>query len=326
MKSSLWVAATVIALSACGGGGDGNGSSATSAPAPAPAPAPEPAPAPAPAPTPAALTVSYQAIPASGAFASQLNAEGANGWRYISGLAFTQGGSVDIKELFAKSSDTTYGYELLTSATTAAAFQAQLDAQGARGFVYGGPDMRGEIYRKDNGSTATFSYRVIAAPATETTAELLAQDKAQGAEGYYHVSGSLMAGSATVRVYQKELGSSATYDVEMLPVPSTEADFLAQLNAQGARGYRFKSGYSFGSEGLRNIYDKDTSQSATFSYSALPSLGNAADFVTQANAQGANGVILVGDYVMPGGATKTLYITPAACSGLLCGPRNPFGL
>lgn len=269
--------------------------------------------------------MSYQAIPANSAFASQLNAEGANGWRYISGVAFNTGGSVDMKELFAKSDNTTYGYELLSSPATAAALQAQLDAQGARGFVYGGPDMRGTIYRKDNGSAATYSYRVIAAPATETTTELLAQDKAQGAEGYYHVSGSLMVGGSTVRLYQKVAGSSAAYDVEILPVSATEADFLAQLNAQGARGYRFKSGYSFGSEGLRNLYDKDTSQSATFSYSALPSLNNAADFVAQANAQGANGVVLIGDYVMPGGAIKTLYVTPAACTGLLCGARNPFG-
>jgi hypothetical protein len=320
MKISLWVTATAMALSACGGGGDGGGSAST------PALAPIETPAPAPAPAPAAFTLSYEAIAPSSNFASQLNVEGANGWRYISGVSFVTGTVVDTKELFAKSTNTTYAYELLAATGSAAAFQAQLDAQGARGFVYGGPEVRGEIFRKDNGSASSFSYRAIAKPGTETTAELLAQDKAQGAQGYYHVSGSLGVGSDTVRLYQKDVGSSAIYDVEILSVPTTESDFLAQLNAQGARGYRFKSGYLIGSEGIRNIYDKDSAQSAIFSYAALPSQGSAADLVAQANAQGANGAVLIGDYVMPGGAIKTLYMTPSACTGVLCGPRNPFGL
>lgn len=326
MKSSLWIAATAVVLSACGGGSGGGDGGIGLTPPPAPAPAPAPSPAPAPAPAPAAQAISYQALPASPSFLSQLNAEGANGWNYVSGIIYTTGTTnVDLSVLFAKRLNTTYSFELPSNAGSTAELQQQLNAQGARGFSYAGPDTLGAIYRKDNGSSSTYSYRVLPEPADNTVDGLLAQDKAQGAEGYYHLGSSLIVGNDTVRIFQKDSQSTATYDVEVLPSATTNDAFMAQLEAQGARGFRFKSDYGFGDNVIRALYEKDTTQSATFSYAALTSAANANDLVTQANAQGANGVVLIGDLGLPSGTIKTLYVTPSACSGLLCGVRSAFG-
>lgn len=221
--------------------------------------------------------------------------------------------------------NTTYSFELPSNAGSTAELQQQLNAQGARGFSYAGPDTLGAIYRKDNGSSSTYSYRVLPEPADNTVDGLLAQDKAQGAEGYYHLGSSLIVGNDTVRIFQKDSQSTATYDVEVLPSATTDDAFMAQLEAQGARGFRFKSDYGFGDNVIRALYEKDTTQSATFSYAALTSAANANDLVTQANAQGANGVVLIGDLGLPSGTIKTLYVTPSACSGLLCGVRSAFG-
>lgn len=324
MKSSLWIAATAVVLSACGGGG-GGGDGGTG-PTPAPAPAPAPAPSPAPAPAPAAQAISYQALPPGASFVSQLNAEGAKGWNYVSGIVYTTGtANFDLSLLFAKRHNTTYSFELPSNAGSSADLLQQLNAQGARGFSYAGPDTQGAIYRKDNGSSATYSYRVLPEPTGNTVAGLLAQDKAQGAEGYYHLGSSLIVGDGTVRIFQKDSQSAATYDVEVLASATTDAEFMAQLEAQGARGFRFKSDYVFGDNVIRALYEKDTTQSATFSYAALTSTANANDLVTQANAQGANDVVLIGDLGLPSGTIKTLYVTPSACSGLLCGVRSVFG-
>lgn len=43
------------------------------------------------------------------------------------------------------------------------------------------------------------------------------------------------------------------------------------------------------------------------------------------NRSRGNGVVFIGDYVMPGGAIKTLYVPPSTCTGPLCGARNLFG-
>lgn len=270
--------------------------------------------------------VVYEAITPASNFGTQVNAEGANGWRFIGAVGFTSAvGAFESKDLYARDASTTYVYELLPNVNAAADLQAQLSAEGARGYRYGGPETRGAIYRKDNGSASTFGYRVLAVADNETTAQYIAQVNAQGAEGYYLPGASLVAGSGTVRAFQKDSQGSATYVAEALAEPSTEAGFIAQLQAQGARGFRFKTSYSFGAQGTFLLYDKDTSQSATFVYSTLETSADSAAFVTQANAQGQQGIALIGDYGLPGGAIKTLYVKPTACSGVLCDVRSPFG-
>jgi hypothetical protein len=272
----------------------------------------------------------YEALPPAAdapTFLDRLNAHGARAFRFFSGLAFTTGPtSVEVVEAYVKDAETTYSFELLPVASSVADLEAQLNAQGARGFKWGGPYVVGgqsrTLYRKDNGSASTFTYAVLVAPADSTG--YLSQTNAQGGNGYYSVGGAYLVGGTTVLVYQKDTQGSATYGYEALGQPGSNADFLAQFEAQGARGFRFKTGYVF-SDGTRLLYEKDLSQSATFSYQNLQPAGNSADYIVQANAEGAKGHALVGDYMLPGGQIRTFYVRPANCTGFLCDTRSLFG-
>jgi hypothetical protein len=336
MQSKLLISALAATLAACGGGGGGGGGGfaglpVVPAPAPAPPAPPPPAPPPpAPAPVPATRTFMYEALAPSAdasAFLDRLNAQGARAFRFFSGLAFTTGPtSTEVVEAYVKDAQTTYTFELLPDTASVGDLQAQLSAQGARGFKWGGPYMVGgqirALYRKDNSSSSTYAYSVLTAPAD--SAGYLAQANAQGGNGYFSVAGAYMVGGTTVLVYQKDSQGSATYGYEALGQPGSDADFLAQLESQGARGFRFKTGYVF-SDGIRLLYEKDLSQSATFSYLNLQPAGNSADYIVQANAEGAKGNALVGDYGLPSGQIRTLYIRPANCTGFLCDTRSLFG-
>lgn len=272
----------------------------------------------------------YEALPPAAdapAFLDRLNAQGARAFRFFSGLAFTTGPtSVEVVEAYVKDAETTYSFELLPVASSVADLEAQLNAQGARGFKWGGPYVVGgqsrTLYRKDSGSASTYSYAVLAAPADSTG--YLSQTNAQGGNGYYSVGGAYLVGGTTVLVYQKDTQGSATYGYEALGQPGSDADFLAQFEAQGARGFRFKTGYVF-SDGTKLLYEKDLSQSATFSYQNLQPAGNSADAIVQANAEGAKGNARVGDYMLPGGQIRTFYVRPANCTGFLCDTRSLFG-
>ena len=339
MHAKLLISALAATLAACGGGGGGGGGGGFAGlpvvPAPAPAPPAPPPPAPpppAPAPVPATRTFMYEALGPSAdasAFLTRLNAQGARSFRFFGGFAFTismSPYSAEVVEAYVKDAETSYAFELMPVAGSAADLQDQLNAQGARGFKWGGPYVIGgetrTLYRKDNNSSSTYTYAVLTAPGD--SAGYLAQVNAQGGNGYFSVAGAYMVGGTTVLVYQKDSQGSATYGYEALGQPGSDADFLAQLESQGARGFRFKTGYVF-SDGIRLLYEKDLSQSATFSYLNLQPAGNSADYIVQANAEGAKGNALVGDYGLPSGQIRTLYIRPANCTGFLCDTRSLFG-
>jgi hypothetical protein len=169
----------------------------------------------------------YEALPPAAdapAFLDRLNAQGARAFRFFSGLAFTTGPtSVEVVEAYVKDAETTYSFELLPVASSVADLEAQLNAEGARGFKWGGPYVVGgqsrTLYRKDNGSASTYSYAVLAAPADSTG--YLSQTNAQGGNGYYSVGGAYLVGGTTVLVYQKDTQGSATYGYEALGQPGS---------------------------------------------------------------------------------------------------------
>lgn len=320
--------------------GSHNGNSPAPGPAPAPPPgpapapqppAPAPSPAPEPPPSPITRTFLYEglATPAdSAAFLAQLNSQGARGFRFLSGFAFTTGPTTaEVVEGYVKDADSTYTYELLAPPADRTAMQAQLDAQGARGFSWGGAYIAGSdivyIYRKDNSSAASYSYRVLLAESGNGA--FLTQANAQGAQGYFNTTTAFGVGSDMVSVYEKASTGGATYGYELLDPPADDAGFYAQLNAQGARGYRFRTEFLF-SDAAKVLYAKDLSQASSFSFYGLASQSSSAAFIAQANAEGAKSSGLIGDYGLPSGGISTLYFTPKDCSGLLCVPVSLFGV
>lgn len=333
------VAAT-LALTACGGGGGGGGGGgfvlpplpSPPPPPPPPPPAPPP-PAPAPAPIPSTRTFMYEALPVAAdaaAFAANLNAQGARGFRFLSGFAFTTSPTtVETVEGYVRDMDATYSYETKPVSADSAAFLSQANEAGGRGFQWAGAySVNGTmlyLYRRNNTAPGTFNYRVATSPSTK--ADFLAQSNSQGAEGFHTVTHSFIIGSSPVAtIYEKNTASSATYTYEIADPAGSDDAFMAQLNERGARGLRLRSEFIF-SDGNGVIYAKDSSQSATFSAYSLAPEGNSVAFIQQANTEGAKGAGLIGGLVLPSGAIRTLYFTPVNCnSGSLCGPVSLFGV
>lgn len=341
--AALAVAGT-LALVACGGGGGAGGGGGfpllpgdggtPPPPPPAPAPAAPPPPAPpAPAPVPATRTFMYEALPLAGdrgAFAANLNAQGARGFRFLSGFAFTTSPTTaEQVEGYVRDADTTYSYELHPITANNAAFLTQANEVGARGFQWvGSYIINGDqfyIYRKNNGAQGVFSYRVE--PLSANKAGFLAQANGRGAEGFYNVAPAFLVGDpSAVSIYERNAAAGATYAYEIGDIAGNDTAYLAQLNERGGRGFRSRTEYLFG-DGGGVIYAKDLSQSATFSFYTLEPQPGSTAFIQQANTEGAKGGGLVGGIGLPSGAIKTLYFKPLNCAtGSLCVPVSLFGL
>ncbi|NOT85920.1 MAG: hypothetical protein HOP02_14320 [Methylococcaceae bacterium] len=83
------------------------------------------------------------------------------------------------------------------------------------------------------------------------------------------------------------------------------AAFIDLANAQGKKGYWYLNDYSFGDS--FSLYAKNNSSNTTFSYKALPLTDSSVDLLKQANDEGTNGYLYIGDYSF-GADTAALYI------------------
>lgn len=265
------------------------------------------------------------------ALLAQLNEQGARGYRLYEYVNSWLGLPDASNTLFVKDVATTYAYESQELATTTEALQARLAAQGARGFRWLRPryidGVVYDLFRKDLGASTTYSYTLM--PAQRYVAAAIDQANSMGATGHYAV-GDLEAPLAVdqnpVQIYEKA-SSGGTYAYERLPTVSRDAEFLAQLNAQGARGFNWRGRNDFGDANV-NVYVKDTTQSATFAYHALPHCamsfsckgnGDLSDLVEQANAEGQKhaGLVTTG-ILIESMQSVNLYFTPDKCAGFLC--------
>lgn len=259
------------------------------------------------------------------AFLAQANAQGARSFLYLSAIAV----GVDFANLYASETPGVFSYRSLDTPSTASAFEAQLNAQGAERFRFGGVLTSGSYFYRDENSNRTFSYRVLALPASSS--DFLTQANAQGAEGYFFVLPYFIASTAYA-IYAKESGA-ATYSYALQPstdINATPGDFVTQANAQGASGFKFRTSYQF-SDGARNVYVRDTSQSATYTWKTNDNASSVAALVAQANTEGAGGFVYLGARVFfPNGIsnpsqTRIVYFRPANCAGsVMCAPSGPF--
>jgi hypothetical protein len=332
LKWSMPVIYAAFALAACGGDDaktsnnspdSGNGTPANTAPdTPSTPSTPS---------TPAITAFIYEGLTpdtSRAQFLSSLNTQGAQGYRYLSDFAFTATATLDQTSAFVKDQATTYSYEVQDVTSGSAAFLTQANSEGARGFRWAGELAVGTdmffLYRKDNGSIATYSYQVLTQPASKT--DFLTQANAQGAQGYYNLAPAFILGDAsTSSIYEKSSQGNATYGYEITAVPTDDTSFMTQLNSEGARGYRFRGEFVF-SDGTGAIFAKELSQSATFNFYGLDPATTSATFIQQANVEGAKGNGLVGGFVLPSGKIQTLYFTPGNCKGALCTPVSLFGV
>ena len=260
---------------------------------------------------------------------AQLNTQGANGYAWVNPIALPGDAGAEFA-LYAKAATATYTYEVLAMPGTLSDTLTQANAEGARGFARVSPVMAGLssggipneviIYRHTVGSSAVYTYESLTPPTTD--ADFLAQANAEGARGFFFNSVAAEPGPLTAAFYGKDSSSTAIYAYTTQPLNGSSEAFLAQANAQGALGYLFFSAYFFNGQ-TSTIYVKDTTQSARFVVSDQPAVTHTSDYVSQANAQGNNGLRLTGELQF-GSTPQVFYVLPQNCTGLLCTPWGPF--
>ncbi|WP_414449095.1 hypothetical protein AB4851_07525 [Burkholderia sp. 22PA0099] len=156
------------------------------------------------------------------------------------------------------------------------------------------------------GSTFTSRFEALTSAADATS--FLAQLNAEGAKGFRYVGDEFFSGDGTTThsIYVND-GSAGTYTYELPSTQTTQSAYLAQLNSEGGRGFRYDSDLTYGT-----LYRNDGS-SATYSYQFLSNNSSPADFLTQANTQGQSGYWFVGPTSI-GGAFLNLYAKNGASS------------
>ncbi len=258
-------------------------------------------------------------------FLSQANQQGARAFVHLSPIFV----GVQQANLYANDTPGVYTYRSIDTPTDLASFTGLLNAQGAERYRFGGVLLSGTYFVRDENSNRSFQYRVLAGPSTG--AAFLTQANAQGTEGYYFVL-PYAFGLSTYLIYAKETGD-ATYSYALQSatdqnVPVT--DFVMQANAQGASGFKFRTSYQFG-DGARNIYVKDTSQAATYTWKLNADVSTLTELVDQANAEGGLGNVYLGARVFfPSGFagapdTRIVYFKPTNCAGsVMCSPSGAF--
>jgi hypothetical protein len=205
-------------------------------------------------------------------------------------------------------------YRLESTPATAAGGLSALNAMGQLGYAYvtGVAEYRttlpvpmGDLYLTDTAHTGSKLQYSLATPAT-TVADLGTQLNQQGAAGALY-KGELGFGtglSVEIRsLFVKDTTKTTTFTYEVKPTTTTQqkATLLAELNAQGARGFRYQStGVLTPSLAAFNLYVKDSAPAATYTYTFVDSTAtgpaSGAALKTQLNAQGANGNVLLGTY------------------------------
>ena len=254
----------VVALAACGGGGDNNGAGAGNPPAPAPVPAPTPAPAPTPSPLPVPAPVPTPIASTAG---------------YAVGTVSFQ----DADRFAELNRQGQLGYSLLR--------KLQINSRGVMVDAF--------VLEKDS-SQADARYQYRGGP--RTLAEMtLSVVNEQGAAGFAYkgVSRYVVANPADQFgwIFAKDLSKNETYVYETRPSgsPIAKAALVDQLNAQGARGFRYLGIYGFGASPGARMYGKLAGSSVTYAYTVENGdFVDIADMSQRLNAQGARGMLYKG--------------------------------
>ncbi|MBX3025082.1 hypothetical protein KF840_09250 [bacterium] len=208
----------------------------------------------------------------------------------------------------------TFRYEFLPGSLYRASdvFLAEVNAQGARGFAYRGDWLfgsdfseSGALYVKDESQHATFRFEFIPASLHRPSSEFLAEVNAQGARGFAYRGDSVFGSdlSESGALYVKDESQRATFRYEFLPgsIYRSSSAFLAEANAQGARGFAYRGDWLFGDalEESGALYVKDESLVAPFHFEFIPGPldRSSSAFLAEANAQGARGFLYRGDWL-----------------------------
>jgi len=175
----------------------------------------------------------------------------------------------------------------------------------------------------------TFTYEGLApaantlnSPGTDPTS-FLALLNQEGAKGYHYLYDTrltICTSEACPAIWSPpdlslfvNDGLASSYAYELLPNPGNTADFIAQANAEGAKGYQYMAWTDVFAGGIPTayaLYRKDGSSTATYTYVAEVAgpMASVDAFVAQANARGQSGYYFYGHTRNADFAQANLYV------------------
>lgn len=211
--------------------------------------------------TSASATYTYerQAPPAdAAALAAQLEAQGARGFAWVG--AYSVGGEISYIYQKQDASTTTFSYRVLPAQSAGADYLAQTNAQGAEGFfgftpsyLIGGAAVA--IYGKASGSAATFAYELLESPTADDA--FMATLNSAGGRGFRLRTPYFFTEGARL-VMVRDVSQSATFSFFGLAPAGNAAAFVAQANAEGAKGNGYLGDYALPSGAISTLYFDET--------------------------------------------------------------------
>jgi FG-GAP-like repeat len=196
-------------------------------------------------------------------------------------------------------------HKTLPLPTSAAAFIAQANSEGAAGFAFRGPNsfepnpLAGfvAIYVRNADRPNTYTYKALPRAANATA--LVALANTEGAQGYFYFGDNIFSPGTpqeeAISLFVKD-GSNATYTFKKTVRTTDEMSFLAQANAEGVLGFAY-AGDQSDVAGFASLYARVDGTTARYSYETRPRQESSTTFVAQANAQGNRGFLFRGNQI-----------------------------
>ena len=209
------------------------------------------------------MTYLYQTVAATAsaaAFVSQLNVQAALGYRFFGDQIYA---GVVRSVLVKESNSATYHYKIQTPANDATAFIALVNSEGALGYQFqgniafedgGGNFVISSLFSRNTATPTTYTYET--APTSANAAAFVTQANAQGARQFLYRGGIAFGTTVfvTLSLYEKDNTRGDIFRYEQLPRSTTAADFLIQINAQGARRFAYFSEIGFADSTFASLY------------------------------------------------------------------------
>jgi hypothetical protein len=150
-----------------------------------------------------------------------------------------------------------------------------------------------------------YDYQIVT-PAT-SAASFVTASNTQGAARFFYYGDNIFGNvnNPSLSIYARALSRSITYTTQTSVAATSQSAFLAQLNTNGASGFRFIGNQIFGGQ-IESTFVKD-STNAVYSYRSRASAADATSFLTALNDEGAAGYQYQGDVTFIEGASFASY-------------------
>ena len=258
------------------------------------------------------------AVTTNSAFLTLLNNQGAEGKFWLGPRVFfdfSDFSSQDNVELFGCDLDDprNYQYRLIESNNPddANAFLAEVNSQGAEGFEFqgnfvlsdgsgGAGQPQAMIFANESGPAQTFEYQLL--PASLSLVDT-ATFNAQGAVGWRWI-GPIFFGSDFFDFYIRRPGRNETFSYLQEVAAQSRSAFLAQINAQGTEGQRWKGNFipidNSNPESIA-VFVQNSQENFSYNYDSLPSQSTRSTFIDQLNAEGSAGAYFRSEFAFQNG-------------------------